>query len=265
MQKLVSVIMGVYNGADTLSQAIDSIIAQTYTDWELIVCDDCSTDETYQILMEYAEADNRIKVIRNEKNCGLASSLNHCLAHVRGELIARMDCDDISVETRLEKQVTFLENHPEFELVGTFMQAFNEFGKQNVIESKQHPTKYDLPKGPPFAHATIMMRTTAMKQLNGYHISKHTVRTEDVDLWYRFFSAGFNGVNLPEALYLVRVDDAAYKRRKLKYMLHASYIIWYGCGMVDLPFYYRIYCIKPILSWLLPHEIKTVLRRWIVR
>lgn len=265
MQELVSIIMGVYNGANTLSQAIDSIIAQTYTKWELIACDDCSTDNTSEILSGYAIKDSRIKVIRNEENCGLAASLNHCLEYVQGEYIARMDCDDLSVQTRLEKQVSYLQSHPEYDLVGTFMQAFDESGKRNMIESKQYPTKFDLPKGAPFAHATIMMRTSVMKQLNGYCISKYTVRTEDVDLWYRFFAAGFHGANLPEPLYFVRMDNAAYKRRKIKYMLHASYIIWYGCRMVNLPFYYRIYCIKPILSWLFPPRLKTVLRKWIIQ
>ena len=261
VQELVSIIMGVYNGANTLSQAIDSIMAQTYTKWELIACDDCSTDETLKILSNYVDKDSRIKVIRNGENCGLAASLNHCLEYVQGTYIARMDCDDLSVETRLEKQVAYLESHPEFDLVGTYMQAFDESGKKNVIESKQYPTQFDLPKGAPFAHATIMMRTAAMKQLGGYCISKHTVRTEDVDLWYRFFAGSFKGANLPEPLYLVRTDEAAYKRRKLRYMLHASYIIWYGCDLINLPFYYKIYCLKPILSWLLPPQAKTALRK----
>ena len=264
MQELVSIIMGAYNGAASLSQAIDSLIAQTYTRWELIACDDCSTDDTCNTLSEYAKKDCRIRVIRNEKNQGLAATLNHCLEYVQGDYIARMDCDDLSAETRLEKQVSYLQSHPEFDLIGTYMQAFDASGKQNIIESKQYPTKFDLPKGAPFAHATIMIRTSAMKQLKGYCISKHTVRTEDVDLWYRFFAAGFSGANLPEPLYLVRIDEAAYKRRKLKYMLHASYIIWYGCDLVHLPFYYKIYCLKPILSWLLPRQAKTALRKWIL-
>lgn len=265
MQKLVSIIMGVYNGADALSQAIDSIIAQTYTHWELIACDDSSTDDTPKILFDYAKRDSRIVVIHNEKNCGLAASLNHCLKYVRGTYIARMDCDDISAETRLEEQVMYLERHSEFDLVGTYMQAFDEFGKKNIIESKQYPTKFDLPKGAPFSHATIMMRTSAMNELNGYCISKHTVRTEDVDLWYRFFAAGFKGANLQKPLYFVRMDSVAYKRRKIKYMLHASYIIWYGCKMVGLPFYYRIYCIKPILSWLFPPKLKSALRKLVIK
>ena len=264
MLEKVSIIMGAYNASNTLAEALDSILSQTYSNWELIICDDCSTDDTCGILYEYAKSDTRIKVIHNERNCGLAASLNHCLEYVQGEYIARMDCDDLSVKTRLEKQVAYLESHPELELVGTFMQAFDESGKKNIIESKQFPTKFDLPKGAPFAHATIMMRTSAMKQLNGYCISKHTVRTEDVDLWYRFFAVGFKGANLTEPLYLVRVDEAAYKRRKFKYMLHASYIIWYGCDMVGLPLYYKMYCLKPILSWLLPHQAKTALRKWIL-
>ena len=142
MQELVSIIMGVYNGANTLSQALESIMAQTYTKWELIACDDCSTDETLKILSNYVDKDSRIKVIRNGENCGLAASLNHCLEYVQGTYIARMDCDDLSVETRLEKQVAYLESHPEFDLVGTYMQAFDESGKKNVIESKQYPTKF---------------------------------------------------------------------------------------------------------------------------
>lgn len=265
MEPAISIIMSVYNGEQTLPEALDSILEQSNPDWELIVCDDCSTDRSKEILLQYAAADPRIKVIANQKNSGLAASLNHCLEYVSGHYIARMDCDDISVRERLEKQAAFLEQHPEYDLVGTFMQAFDEQGLHNVIASKLQPTKYDLPKGAPFSHATIMIRTEAMRNLQGYRISNHTIRTEDVDLWYRFFAAGFKGTNLPEPLYLVRTDDAAYKRRKFKYMLHASYIIWHGCDLVQLPFYYKAYCLKPILSWLLPRNLKMSLRKWVIK
>lgn len=262
---MVSVIMGVYNGADTIEEALDSLQKQTYKDWELIACDDCSTDQTLAILEKYCKSDSRIRVIRNEKNCGLAASLNHCIKYVKGEYIARMDCDDISDCTRLEKQVSYLTEHKEYQLVGTYMREFEGDKLGRIVETKLHPTKYDLPKGAPFAHATILMRTEAMKSLNGYCISKHTMRTEDVDLWYRFFAQGFTGANIPEPLYYVRMDEAAYRRRKLKYMLHASYIIWYGCDLVELPIYYKIYCIKPILSWLFPRQVKVILRKYLLR
>ncbi len=261
----ISIIMSVYNGEATLPEALDSILNQTYSDWELIVCDDCSTDHSGKILESYAAKDGRIIYIRNPQNKGLAASLNHCLEHVHGSYIARMDCDDLSAETRLEEQLQFLDKHPEYDLVGTFMQAFDENGLHQIIESKLVPTKFDLPKGAPFSHATIMIRTHAMRVLNGYRISNHTVRTEDVDLWYRFFAAGFVGANLPKPLYLVRMDEAAYKRRKLKYMFHASCIIWNGCGLLQLPFYYKFYCVKPILSWILPRNLKSHLRKWLIK
>ena len=104
----VSVIMGIYNCEKTLSDAIDSIINQTYSDWELIMCDDGSTDNTYQIATKYSEKDNRITVIKNDTNSGLAFSLNHCLKYAKGEYVARMDADDISLPNRFEKQVAFL-------------------------------------------------------------------------------------------------------------------------------------------------------------
>lgn len=262
---MISVIMGVFNGEDTLEEAIESLRNQTFTEWELIACDDCSSDRTLTILKEYKNKDSRIKVIRNDKNCGLAASLNHCLKYVRGEYIARMDCDDISAPTRFEKQIAYLREHKECQLVGTYMKEFNGQNYGRVMETKLNPTKVDLPKGAPFAHATILIRTETMRALNGYCISKHTMRTEDVDLWYRFFAKGFVGVNIPEPLYYVRMDEAAYKRRKLKYMFHAAYIIWYGCDLIELPKYYKIYCIKPILSWLFPRQLKLYLRRFLVK
>ena len=261
----VSIIMGVFNGAATLWAAIESIRRQTFEDWEFIICNDCSTDNTLDVLQEFADRDSRIKIICNEQNCGLAASLNHCLEFVQGEYVARMDCDDVSLPQRIERQIAYLKDHPEYDLVGTYMQAFDDCGKKEIVQTKLRPERYDLPKGAPFCHATIVMRTEAMKKLNGYCISNHTLRTEDIDLWYRFFAAGFVGANIPEPLYLVRVDKAAYRRRKLKYMLHASYIVWYGCDMLELPLYYKIYCIKPIMSWLLPPKIKRSMRKWIIK
>lgn len=262
---MVSVIMGVYNGASTVSEALNSILNQTYSNWELIVCDDCSVDNSAQIIQEYVRKDHRIKYIKNEKNVGLAASLNHCLKYVQGEYIARMDCDDLSAPKRFEVQVGYLQEHRDVDLVGSEMQEFDEHGYKNIVRNKEYPTKFDVPKGAPFCHATIMMRTSVMKALNGYIISNHTIRTEDVDLWYRFFAGGYKGVNIQETLYFVRMDEAAYKRRKIKYMLHASYIIWYGTDLLHLPVYYKVYCIKPIVSWLLPSNTKAKLRKYLIK
>lgn len=257
----VSVIMGVFNSEKTLVTAIESVLSQTYRNWEFIICDDGSSDGSSQILAEYQQRNSRIRVLRNENNIGLAASLNRCLAFVNGEYIARMDSDDISLPDRFKRQVDYLETHPKSAVVGTYMQAFNDNGFFEIIKNVQTPTRCDLPKGNPFAHATIMIRTEVLRALNGYHVPKYTERTEDVDLWYRLFAAGYGGENICEPLYLVRVDRNAIRRRKLKYMIHASYIIWKGVKMIGLPSYYRVFCLKPILSWVIPENIKTEIRK----
>ena len=109
---MISIIMGIYNCAETLSDAIDSIIAQTYDNWELIMCDDGSTDNTYNIAQEYKERyPDKIVLLKNEKNMGLNYTLNKCLEVASGEYIARMDGDDISLPTRFEKEIGFLNEH----------------------------------------------------------------------------------------------------------------------------------------------------------
>lgn len=97
----ISVIMGVYNGADRVDEAIASIRVQTFTDWEFIICDDASTDNTWEKLVEWSKIDSRIVPIRNEKNMKLAATLNKCLEHASGSYIARMDDDDYSYPWRL--------------------------------------------------------------------------------------------------------------------------------------------------------------------
>ena len=123
---LISVIMAVYNCASTLREAIDSILNQTYTNWEFIICDDCSTDNTLEVVREYEKKyPDKFKVIQNEVNSKLSFSLNHCLKYADGEFIARMDGDDISVPERFEKQIRYLKEHPDVDLCSTLVQRFD--------------------------------------------------------------------------------------------------------------------------------------------
>ena len=128
-QYKVSVIMASYNGEKYISDAIQSLLDQTFQDWELVVCDDCSTDNTYQILKGYAEKyPDKFQVLHNEKNLRLAASLNRCIEYARGEYIARMDDDDISLPERLEKEVKYLDEHPYVSFVSANIQLFDEDG-----------------------------------------------------------------------------------------------------------------------------------------
>ena len=110
----VSIIMGIYNCAPTLPEAIDSILAQTFSNWQLILCDDGSADSTYAVAKSYQERfPDKIVLLQNERNMGLNHTLNRCLQKADGEYVARMDGDDVSLPTRLEKEATFLDEHPE--------------------------------------------------------------------------------------------------------------------------------------------------------
>lgn len=258
----VSILMGLYNCADTLSDAIDSILHQTYSEWELILCDDGSIDGTYQVAQSYKEAyPNKIILLKNEKNIRLAATLNHCSRYATGKYIARMDGDDLSVSDRLKKQVDFLEKHPEYDLVGTYMKAFDEYGEKNIIPIKSEPSKTDLPKFNPFHHATIVMKKEVFDKLKGYHVSELTTRAEDVDLWFRFFAKGYKGYNIAEPLYLVREDTSTFSRRTFKHSLEAMKVLVRGIKLLGLSPKYYIFAMKPIVSQITPFWLKQKFRK----
>lgn len=129
----VSVLMPVYNGAQYLQEAIDSILGQTYKDFEFVIIDDGSTDESAVIIANNAAKDNRIVSLRNENNLGICVALNKGLDISKGEYIVRMDCDDISEQNRLEVQVAFMDSHPEFGLVGSKIRIFGDGIRQPYV------------------------------------------------------------------------------------------------------------------------------------
>lgn len=251
----VSIIMGIYNCESTLARSIDSIINQTYTDWELIMCDDCSTDNTLEVAREYEDKYKNIKVIRNEKNMRLAYSLNQCLKITKGEYIARMDGDDICLSHRLETQVNFLDNNPDYHVVGSSVILFDENGDQGTRSMIEIPTKFNLVKSVPHIHPTILMRKSAYEKLEGYTVLARTRRCEDADLWYRFYSSGFKGYNIqiPLLRYHESIND--YKKRNLKAAINGMINRYFGYRKLRLPITSYVYIIKPLISVLIPNKM----------
>lgn len=261
MKGLISILMAVYNAEGTLQDAVESILNQTYQNWQFIICDDCSTDGTYAKLLEYKEKyPEKFIIIQNEQNSKLPFSLNHCLKYADGEFVARMDADDVSLPERFSKQVEFLNANPELSVVGTSMIRFDENGDFGELKSHQNPNKYVMKKTVPFFHATIMMRKEAMDKIGGYTVLKRTERGQDVDLWFKFYEQGFSGGNLSEPLYKVREDRNAVKRRKLKYSVYCTQTMLQGFKRLKFPFWWKIYAFKPIISWLVPYKLKVMLR-----
>lgn len=264
--KKVSVIMGIYNCADTLSEAIDSILNQTFTNWELILCDDGSSDDTYKIAENYALMNpGKIRLIKHEKNQGLATALNSCLREVTGDYVARMDGDDRSMPERFAMQVQFLETHSDVQLVGTAMLRFNETGNIGVDKKPEHPDRYTLKKSVPFNHATIMTYRYVYEKLNGYTVSEITKREEDHDLWFRFYQEGFVGCNLEEPLYCVREDLNAIKRRTLKGRIACCKVMLNGYKLLGYPKTWYWYPYFEVLKAFVPSSFVMLYRRFQAR
>lgn len=250
---LVSVIMATYNCLDTLDEAIDSILAQTYDRWELIVCDDASSDGTYERLLEHAEREpDRIVVLRNAENSKLSFSLNRCLEVARGDLIARMDGDDVSVPTRLQEQVAYLQAHPEVHLVGTAMQRFDSSGLKDIVRREGAPGPASMRRTVPFFHATICCRREVYDRLGGYTVSTRTERGQDWDLWFRFLAQGFVGRNLRAPLYQVREDENAIRRRTLTVRLRAYRTTLIGFRLLGYPWHWYVPPTLELLKGLVP-------------
>lgn len=252
----ITVIMGAYNCADTLSQALESIFAQTYKDWDIVICDDGSSDGTKELARKYSEKyPDKIKLLENTENIGLNRTLNKCLHYVTGEYIARMDADDISLPERLEKEVSFLDSHPEYAIVSSPMIYFDENGDWGHGAMQERPIAIDFINGTPFCHAPSMYRTEAMKKVGGYSTDKRTIRAEDYDLWFRMYANGFIGYNLQQPYYKMRDDNNAYHRRKFKYCLNEAYVRFKGFKMLKLPVTVYPKVLRPIIVGLLPKKL----------
>ncbi len=248
--------MGVYNSQDTVAESIDSILNQTYKNWEFIICDDASTDGTYKILQRYKERyPDKFIILKNRTNRKLAYSLNKCLKVASGKYIARMDADDISLSSRIERQVEFLVKNHDFDLVGTAMIPFNGKIEHSPRIGKKIPDKYDLKWGACFAHATVVMKKEIMDDLGGYTVLPRTNRWQDWDLWIRFFAKGYKGYNLPEPLYKVR--EKAMEKRTFKTFLYSIKTGFYACRILHYPFrYYLLFAFKVLTALFIPRRLR---------
>lgn len=255
MKPRISVIMGIYNCAPTLQEALNCLYAQTYQDFEIILCDDGSKDDTYKIAQDNARTHSNIKLIKNPHNMGLNQTLNNCLAIAQGELIARMDGDDTCSPDRFEKEVRVLDAHPELAIVSTDMSFFDEKGIWGQTHVLLQPRSSDFLKQTRFCHAACLVRKEAYDAVGGYSIGKRLLRVEDYHLWIKMYAKGYRGYNIPEPLYHMRDDRNATARRKFKYRLNESYIKVLAINMLNLPLWNYIYCLRPILIGLLPQFV----------
>lgn len=262
MNKKVSIIMGIYNCEETLVETIESIMEQTYKDWELIMCNDGSNDRTEEIANEFVEKDDRIKLIANEKNEGLAKTLNNCLKYATGDYIMRHDGDDLMAKDRIEKQVNYMENN-KCDACGSGAYMFDESGVWGLRQSEMVPEKKCMILGAPFIHATVIIKKDVLLKVGGYSDNKLTKqRLEDYDLWIKLFEQNFILHNIQEPLIYFREDKNSYNRKKRKFRITETKARLNACKRLNIPYIQRIFALKPLLVMLIP---KKILRRYHIR
>ena len=257
----VSVLMGVYNCEKYLQQALGSLYAQTFQDFKIIVCDDGSTDGTWEVASREADSHSNIVLLRNEHNMGLNFTLNRCLEVADTEYCARMDGDDISMPSRFKTEVDFLDSHPEYAIVSTPMKYFDDGGVFRVGKGGGEPQPKDFPKGTPFCHAPCMVRTEAYRAVGGYTDSYDLLRVEDYHLWIKMYSKGYRGYMLDEPLYMMRDDRAAAHRRSFATRVNEARVKALAIKQFRLPVWNYIHCLKPILLGLMPAGMYSSLRK----
>lgn len=227
MQPKVSVVMSVYNGTPYLHESVEGILNQTFKDFEFIIIDDGSTDNTWEILSECASRDQRIKLSKNEENIGLTKSLNKGLKLARGEYVARQDADDVSLPERFEFQTRFLDDRLEVGAIGTSAQVIDEQGiflrQSNVLiehESMQAcllVNNYNC-----LYHSSMMVRRSLVQAVGGY---REDLRyAQDYDLWLRL--SGVTRIeNLPDILICVRRSTTNITKKHRQEQLLTAYEI----------------------------------------
>lgn len=257
---LVSVIMGVKNGEKTLSESLDSLCAQIFTDFEVIACDDGSSDRTLEILYSYQAFLPRMKILRNAKSMGLAYSLNRCIKEASGIYLARQDADDLSEPLRFKEQERFLSNHPEISVLGTYARIVDAEGiPWGDYCPPEEATKFEWLQGNQLIHPSVMMRTEVIKAAGSYDPS--AVRIEDYELWLRLLGRGIRLATLPRFLYCYRWSLADYRRKRLTDRLREAKLLLRVCREWQIPFTDRVCCFKPLVAGLLPDSLLYLFHR----
>lgn len=210
----VSIIMSVYNGEKYLAEAIESILNQTFRDFEFIIINDNSTDNSLKIIRRYQQKDKRIKLVNNSQNIGLTKSLNIGLKIAKGKYIARMDADDISLPMRLQIQVSFLEENPQIFLVGTGAIKINELSQETgrfkpTISKKILKQKIKITNC--IYHPTIMFRNTG-----DYLYNEKFKYAQDYDLYLRLIFNRMEILNMDNYLLKYRSHKESISQDKLK-------------------------------------------------
>lgn len=214
MDKLISVIMPAYNAEKYISESIESILNQSYKNFEFIIIDDCSTDNTWNIILNYVNLDYRIKAYRNSENLKTSKTKNIALSYCTGKYIAVMDADDISEVNRFEKQLEYMEKY-NLDVCGTDLIYFDENGE--IGRKKYSDVTNTILIESPLCHSSSMIKKELFDKFNNYNQNINVA--EDYELWLKFYSKGAKFGIVPEYLFYYRQHPNMSKSNKTKLTL----------------------------------------------
>ena len=237
----VTVLMSVFNGSQYLEEVIDSVLSQTFDDFEFLIIDDFSLDSSIEIIKSYDNT--RIRLIENECNIGQTASLNKGLKLAKGEYIARIDQDDICMPYRLKNQVQFLNTTPNVAVLGSYFIHIDSDG--NLLRYNKLPVNpnsnlfYIISGKNPLMHSVVMYRKNIIEEIGGYR-GKY-MPSEDIDLWLRLYQNGYISENIPEYLTKVRIHKMQTSKtekslQKYKHML-AFYSFYKSVSKKNINYY----------------------------
>lgn len=255
----ISVVIPAYNASEFLPDAIESILTQTFQDFEIIIIDDCSTDSTWEVIQGFAQKNSRIRAYHNSKNLGIAGNRNKGVSLAVGKYLVWQDADDISMPTRLEKQYRFMESHPEVGIVGGYIELFRG---PVILGVRKYPLEDAILRRcifrySPIAQPAAMIRLEALCKVGEYNLRYPPA--EDIDMTFRI-GKYFKLANIPETVLRYRESHSSATFTRLRKMeLSTVEIRWknsrtngYKMTFIDKLYNYAHY----ISVWVIPSKLK---------
>lgn len=254
----ISVLMGVlYRNEDTapLRRAVQSILEQTFSKLELLICDDGSNDAAKQLLDELAAQDARVRLVRGNNKHSLPEKLNECLRQAQGKWIARMDDDDISHPRRFEQQLEWMREHPNIAFVGCNVALVKGGKLAGERTFPEFPEIKDFYMTQPFIHPSLLFSREALEAVGGYSEDKHCLLCEDYDLLLRLYECGYKGANLQKMLFDYTIPETARGSRKMSHRWNETVTRWRRFRSLGILPEALPYVIKPLAVGLLPEGL----------
>lgn len=260
----ISVLMGVlYRRSDIslLRRSVQSILRQSWTDFEFLICDDGSNEQAVKLLDHIAKQDRRVRLIRSANKITLPEKLNACLQEAKGRYIARMDDDDYSHPDRFDQQLAALQEHPEVDFVGCNVKLWSEGRLAGERILPEYPKVEDFFFVQPFIHPALVFRREALLAVGGYSEERCCELCEDYDLLLRLYARGFHGMNLQEYLLDYSVSGAAKGGRTMRHRWNETVTRWkHFCEFGLLP-KGIIFVVKPLIVGLLPKKLICIVKK----